>query len=264
MTNLDGLTKKIKQAFSKEQLINMGVPENEMFNYERFKIMPVELIIKAEWNYKTENENLSQKLQNNLKRNSQVENIIVRLLETGYYEVCNGNHRHTEIINLGRKFIIVYDLGSISLSEAQRLTIETNETKFETNNVQLADLIKNISLDFDITDLINTLPYSETEIENFSKLTEFNWDQFEDNQPTELDESSETSENIEISNEQQLTINLSPETFALWQDVKEKFLNIEGIDSEIHVFEIILNEASKIPDKKLLKLASELIITEDF
>ena len=51
----------------------------------------VSKLIKAEWNYKKENEELSKKLLANFKEYGQVENIQVRKLGDKY-EVVNGNH----------------------------------------------------------------------------------------------------------------------------------------------------------------------------
>ena len=50
-------------------------------------------LIKADWNYKEENTTLTKKLTENIKRNGQIESIMIRELDTGFYEVVNGNHR---------------------------------------------------------------------------------------------------------------------------------------------------------------------------
>ena len=87
-------------------------------------------LVKANWNYKEENEKQTDKLLNNFKRNGQIENILIRELDTGFYEVVNGNHRLDVMKILKLKKAHAYNFGKISLAEAQRIAIETNETKF--------------------------------------------------------------------------------------------------------------------------------------
>ena len=145
----------------------------------------MDLLVKADWNYKEEDVIMSNKLRENLKRNGQIETIHLRKLETGYYEVVNGNHRYDEMVILGRKTIIAYDHGVISKEEAIRRCLETNETKFESNQIKLAGLIKELSQQFDLTDLVQSMPFSEEEINNYAAMTDFNWEQYGGSRPNE-------------------------------------------------------------------------------
>ncbi len=120
---------------------------------KRFKAMKIDTLIKADWNYKTNDEKLSEKLAENIKRNGQIENIIVRKLETGFYEV------------------------------------ETNETRFETDNLLLADRIREIiEAGETALDLSETMPYSEDEIIDYSELSDFDWGKFEETEETRAQE----------------------------------------------------------------------------
>jgi len=158
-------------------------------NFKKYKVIDIKNIILANWNYKeTDNDSaisLIEKLKSNLKRNGQVENIQVRLLNDGKYEVINGNHRVMAFLQLKIKKIISYDHGKISLNEAKRIAIETNETKFKADNMKLADIIVEIQDDFTIEELVQTMPFSNSELKNFSKLSEFSWDQYD--QPDNID-----------------------------------------------------------------------------
>ena len=167
---LQQLHDEIKPAFNESILESL--PINESHDYKQFKIFPIELLVKAEWNYKVEDENSSKKLRENLKRVGQTETIHVRLLHTGYFEVVNGNHRYDEMIALGRKTVIAYDHGQITKEEAFRRCLETNEKWFDTDNVQLGRMMKQLSESASIDDLITTMPFSEEEINNFKKLAE--------------------------------------------------------------------------------------------
>lgn len=154
--------------------------------------IPITALVKADWNYKTNDDDKLAKLRENIKRNGQIENIIVRELDTGFYEIVNGNHRYDALIELGIEQCHVYNLGKISLTQAQRIAIETNETRFESDGVKLAEIVRDIMVDFDPADLVETMPYTPEEIENMNKSLDFNWDQFNSGDTTEgADESKE-------------------------------------------------------------------------
>lgn len=152
---------------------------HEVINFTKYKLIPLNKLVSAKWNYKKDEPQKLEKLINNLKRNGQVENLIVRLLDTGFYEVVNGNHRLEAFKKLHLEKAICYDLGKVSTQEAKRLAIETNETKFEVDQIKLAENIVDIAGEFTLEDFSQTSPYSVTDLENFAKLTDFNWDQFE-------------------------------------------------------------------------------------
>jgi hypothetical protein len=143
----------------------------------RFRIMPLRQLVKADWNYKKEDEARSAKLVANLKRNGQVETLLVRDLSNGTKEVVNGNHRLDALMVLGVKSAAVCDLGKISKAEAMRLAVETNETKFETDYVKLSELFKEIKLEFNEEDLLSTLPFDQRELSDIEQITKFEWPQ---------------------------------------------------------------------------------------
>ena len=55
-----------------------------------------------------------------------------------------------------------------------------------TDNLKLAGLIQEIVQDIDISDLSQTMPYSEEELQNYVELFDFDWEQFKQN-PTDDD-----------------------------------------------------------------------------
>ena len=144
-----------------------------------FQEVDTNLLEIAEWNYKTEDEELTEKLKNNIKLNGQIENIIVYLLPTSFYSICNGNHRYDVLKELGITKVMTFNLGKITESKAKRIAVETNETRFDTDNIKLAELIKEIGVDFSIEDLAETMPYDINELENFSKMLDFDWNQID-------------------------------------------------------------------------------------
>ncbi len=205
--------------------------------------LPLDKLVKADWNYKTEDSEKQEKLKENIKRNGQIENIIVRELETGFFEVVNGNHRLSVLKTLNIKKAYSYNLGKINQAQAIRIAIETNETKFDTDSIALAERVKELTEEFDLKDLINTLPYNETEIENFSKLTDFDWEQYE------TDDLSGTFSDTEF--DKTINLKVTEETFKRWLELKERMKDIIGYDNESKVFEFAIIEAINIPLKSL-------------
>lgn len=205
--------------------------------------IPTDKLVKADWNYKTEDPNKQEKLKENIKRNGQIENIIIRELETGFYEVVNGNHRLSVLKALNIEKAYSYNLGKISQAQAIRIAIETNETKFDTDSIALAERVKELTEEFDLKDLINTLPYSEIEIDNFSKLTDFDWNMYEteDLSDTFSDTKYDKTINVKVTNE----------TYKRWLELKDRLNGIIGYDNESKVLEFAIIEAINIPLKSL-------------
>lgn len=169
-----------------------------MVNYIELSI---ELLNEAKWNYKTDNEQLLQKLTSNLKRNGQIENIIVREIGEDQYEVVNGNHRLKAMKILGLTTVVCYNLGAISEKAAKRVAVETNETRFDTDNTQLSLVIKDILTEYDIQDLEATMPYEHFEIQNLAKLVDFDWQQYDTQSEENIDEAENTEVIIKIHRE---------------------------------------------------------------
>lgn len=220
-----------------------------------YKAIPVRDLRNADWNYKSSDESLSEKLAENIKRNGQIENLIVRSLGEGMFEVVNGNHRLDVLRKLGVENAICYDLGDISLPQAKRIAIETNETKFDTNNVKLAQLLKELSVEIPIIDLEATMPYSIKELENRIKMVDFDWEQFQKNsndkeETTEKEEAEEgfTSLhfNLPVLVAEQFETQLKRFKKILYPDKDEKRV------SYVFPIEAMLTFLASIPDDKIL------------
>lgn len=132
-----------------------------------YKDIKVNKLKKAIWNYKLNDSELAQKLKENIRQNGQIENLIVRDLGDGTFEVVNGNHRYDTLVELGIKDAMCCNLGVISDARAKKLAIITNETKFPVDATKLAMLIKEISDEVLLEDLVSTMPFSLDELEYF-------------------------------------------------------------------------------------------------
>lgn len=143
--------------------------------FGRLKIIPLEMLVKANWNYKKDDAERSAKLVANIKRNGQFVNIAVRRLETGYFEVIDGNHRYDSLKEVGYTRVLAYDFGKIPLTQAQRIAIEVNETKFEPESLQLAQIVSDLKIEFGEENLLETLPFNEQDLDLFDNMLELDW-----------------------------------------------------------------------------------------
>jgi len=183
--NIKELQKKITSI--PEEVLSI-MPKEEQAVFKNFKFFPTQLLIKADWNYKEEDEDMAKYLLNNIKRKGQIVTCQVRKLKTGYYEVVDGNHRLDVFNTLKKEFVMAYDHGNITVAEAQRESINVNNIMFPTDNIKLSKIIKEMSETFSEKDFKNSLPYTEEELENFIKLVDFDWSQFEGGEPPEAPE----------------------------------------------------------------------------
>lgn len=168
--SIDKLTSQIIPISGK---ILESLPDHELSNVQNYKLFPREILVKALWNYKEEDSFMAEQLLNNIKRNGQIITCQVRLLESGFYEVVDGNHRLDAFNETEQKFIFAYDHGKISQAQAERLSIETNETKFAANAEKLAALLSELTEMFSDEDLKCTIPFTDEEFSNIlNQLTE--------------------------------------------------------------------------------------------
>ena len=153
---------------------------------------------KAYWNYKDEDSevtmDLLDNLENNFKRNGQVENILVRDMGKGIFEVINGNHRYDVAKRLKLKNMMCFNFGKISEVQAKRISVETNETKFHSDQIKLAMTINELVGEFDLGELLSTLPFCENEVENFDKLLNFEMEEVPEDNKKDSTGSGEQSE----------------------------------------------------------------------
>lgn len=141
----------------------------------KFIPLPVASLVHADWNYKIQNTFLQERLVENIRRNGQVETIIVRDAKDGKHEVVNGNHRLAAFVTLGTESVVCCDLGEISDAAAQRIAIETNETRFDRDDLRFAAVLEEVLEDFPLEKLLPTMPFTEEEIQAARSVQTFDW-----------------------------------------------------------------------------------------
>jgi hypothetical protein len=114
---------------------------------------------------------MQTKLVENIRRNGQVENIIVRAIEGGTFEVVNGNHRLDALATLGYQDVVVCDMTPMTLDHAKRLALETNETRFDSDPALLAQIVVDTFENFE--DFQETAPFTQDELTEFTDTLDF-------------------------------------------------------------------------------------------
>lgn len=216
-------------------------------HFANFKMMPLELLVEAEWNYKKEDEHKARALVQNIRRNGQVENCLVRELNDGRFEVINGNHRLRALRELGYRFIFVYDFGSIDIATAKRIAIETNETRFATDHIKLAELVQQVAETFSFEELAQTMPWPEQQLRDMTKVLEFDWNQ----QFGGSNESPGDSPRDHEESRKELKLSLPEETYNVWMKWRDRCQDLLGYDTPEQAFELAVIEALNIPDISL-------------
>lgn len=153
-----------------------GGTQKRIVDKDRFVEIGLDQLAFAPWNYKLDDDVKLGKLINNIKVNGQVENLIVRQLPTGFFEVVNGNHRLEAFRRMGVDRAVCYDLGVVSDVAARRLAIETNETRFEADAMKLADMIRAIEVEVGTEDLLTTMPYTEAQLKELMHGLDVDWE----------------------------------------------------------------------------------------
>lgn len=227
----------------------------QIVDFSKYQIVEVDKLRRAEWNYKQESEFLTEKLQANLERNGQMENILVRELDDETYEVVNGNHRYDALQRLGVSKIVAYNLGKISKQEAMRIAVETNETKFHSDQIKLGEIVAEIAQEFQIDDLKNTLPFSAQEIENFINIQEFDWADYDKSGRTR----GASGQSLIEETRQTLKIVMSEAGMDLWHKFVEKMQDVNESVTEADVLQVALLVALQGSMETLEKALDEAV-----
>lgn len=157
------------------------------------EVVPLARLCEAPWNYKEDDDDMQAKLVANMRRNGQIVNLNVRVLDEvdgdgqPFLEVIDGNHRLRALRQIDLEAAYVFNHGRIALSEAQRLSTELNEMWFSANTMQLAKMMQAVEDDFDRDELLATSPFDADTLDNFNALLTFNWEDLQDPEPTSDD-----------------------------------------------------------------------------
>jgi hypothetical protein len=169
------------------------------------------------WNPNKTKPRQQQAIAESLQTYSQILDIIVRPNpENGdRYQIIDGEHRYDELTDE----VYVTVLHGLSDADAKKLTIVLNETRGEADKIELAQLLANLSEELEGDELLNALPYEQSELDELVKLAQVDWDNFnntEEEEPNFKGESDPTQDDFV-----KIVLVLPKDAFPIAEQAKE-------------------------------------------
>jgi len=112
------------------------------------------------------------------------------------YQIIDGEHRSRAALELGMTDVPIAIIHDLSDGEAKKLTIILNETRGSANTLELAVLLSDIA-ETD-TNLIEALPYDETQLSNLLEISKFEMPDYGDGEAPAGSMSADGAEGWEI------------------------------------------------------------------
>lgn len=145
------------------------------FDPKKLLMVSIDQVRPNKWNPKKKETSEFNKVVESIKLKGLRQPIIVR--ENEGFEIIDGEQRWTACKKLGYENIFIYNEGKINDKTAKELTI-WYQVQVPFDSLDLAKVIKEMTLEFEDLEL----PYSEVEMEEMVKMSEFNFDEFEENE----------------------------------------------------------------------------------
>lgn len=195
---------------------------NKDFNPENIKKVCIDSVYPNGYNPKVKDSKEYQDVIESLRQNGLMNFIFVRQVEgQDGFEIVDGEHRYLAAKELGYSEIYVYNLGYISEEEAKALTLWF-EVQVPFDTVELAPIV------VELHKLDIKLPYSDKQIEKFTELQKFDFNDFGEDEPLE-----------EVEKFVNLKIKLTKEQFDAINDKIKTVMDDEMV-SEGRALELIV------------------------
>ena len=151
------------------------------FDPTKLQIVPIDQVRPNSWNPKPKRGTNYDKIKKSIETHGQkIYPVVVR--QNNGYEIIDGEQRYTACLDLGFKEILIYDEGKISDQEAQALTIwYQQQAPFD--SLAEAALAYTLHVDYKIE-----LPYTEDQLDDFSKLATFSFADYNPNPDNKNDD----------------------------------------------------------------------------
>jgi ParB-like chromosome segregation protein Spo0J len=149
------------------------------------KVMAIDDLIPNGWNYNTQSAAVFRKLVNAIRRHGFTKPVIVYARpDSGTKRIIvDGEHRWRAVKALGMTAVSVVDLGLIPDERAKELTIILNELAGEANEARLADLLREINQAASTNELLEVMPFSETELDAYLSTIKFQFTSLPEEDP---------------------------------------------------------------------------------
>lgn len=151
------------------------------FYPERIKKVSISEVRENNWNPKDPDNPEYEKVKRSIEINGLTQPIFVRENpdESTKYEILDGAHRYRACVELGFEEIYIYNEGEVDDNLAKTFTI-WHQVQVPFEEIELAPLVVELhSLDLE-------LPYTESQIEEFTNLAQFDFEEaYKDTKPVD-------------------------------------------------------------------------------
>ena len=229
-------------------------PKKELKGMET--IVKVDEVRPNDWNPNVQSPFIYEKEKTSIRKFGFVLPVIVRETDDGALEVIDGEHRLNAVKELQAEGVKIYttpqketllpkgyinvkNMGKIGEETAKQLTVLMNELTGEADTLKLADLMKDLSDSVGMDHLVEIMPFTQVELENFIKLPDFDFSQFE-GEPDEADGDKWVTLKYRLTQEQANIVQSAIERL-----VKE--VPIEGKNVQARALEMIAADSLGTP-----------------
>jgi len=179
------------------------------FDKLKLKTVVIEEVRPNTWNPKNKDTEELEKVKASIKENGQMLPIFVR--ENNGYEIIDGEQRYLGCLEEGYKEILIYNFGQLEDNKAKALTIWFQQ-QVPFNRVEEAYLA------MEIIEGGLELPYTMEEIGEMKEISEFDWDNY-------------VEEELEEDNEfRTLKVKMTKEQFEVVMNALNKVMEIESVE----------------------------------
>lgn len=125
--------------------------------------IPLSELREASWNPNVMNHGMTRLLRSSIYRNGLVENLVVRLMDDGIYQVLSGNQRLKVLRDMGFTSVPCCVV-ELSDAEAMLLAQALNQVHGEDDPGLRAELMRNVLKSIDEKDVLRVLPESSASL----------------------------------------------------------------------------------------------------
>ena len=140
------------------------------------KAVPIDSLKANPWNPNKQSDFVFEKEKNSITQFGFIDPITVRETAKGKYEILDGEHRWKAAKALKFKQVPVNSLGKLDTATAKKLTVILNELRGSYDMVDLAKLVKGLSDEVGIDDLLRDLPFTDQDLKNIIDAAQFDMD----------------------------------------------------------------------------------------
>jgi len=128
------------------------------------------------WNPNSMDPEMLQSARNSIKEFGFVDPVTIRHLGLATYQIIDGEHRWRIALELKLPTIPAMNLGPLSDSVAQQLTIVLNATRGQANPEKLGKLLRDLMATETKEHLLSTLPYTREALDRLTGLPAMTWE----------------------------------------------------------------------------------------